>query len=44
MDTLTEVQLQKDINLINDIEPESFKLQNYKSYPAINVKMLERDK
>jgi thymidylate synthase len=43
MDTLTEVQLQKDINLINDIEPESFKLQNYESYPAINVKMLERD-
>jgi thymidylate synthase len=43
MDTLTEVQLQKDINLINDIEPESFKLQNYESYPAINVEMLERD-
>jgi thymidylate synthase len=44
MDTLTEVQLQKDINLINDIEPESFKLQNYESYQAINVEMLERDK
>jgi thymidylate synthase len=30
-------------NLLSNIEIQDFKLENYKSYPAINVKMLERN-
>ena len=44
MDTLTEVQFQSGIKYINEIEPGSFKLVNYESYPHIKVEMLERDK
>jgi len=43
MDTLTEVQFQSGIKYINEIEPGSFKLVNYESYPALAVEMLERD-
>ena len=43
MDTLTEVQFQSGIKYINEIEPGSFKLVNYESYPHIKVEMLERD-
>ena len=43
MDILTEVQFQSDIKYINEIEPGSFKLQNYESYPHIKCEMLERD-
>ena len=44
MDVLTEVQFQSGIKYINEIEPGSFKLVNYESYPHIKVEMLERDK
>ena len=44
MDTLTEVQFQSGIKYINEIEPGSFKLVNYESYPHIKVEMLERNK
>jgi thymidylate synthase len=30
-------------NLLSNVEIEDFELENYESYPAINVKMLERD-
>lgn len=30
-------------DLIEEIEINDFKLENYESYPAINVKMLERN-
>jgi len=43
MDVLTEVQFQSGIKYINEIEPGSFKLVNYESYPHIKVEMLERD-
>ena len=43
MDTLTEVQFQSGIKYINEIEPGSFKLVNYESYPHIKCEMLERD-
>ena len=43
MDVLTEVQFEKGIKHINEIEPGSFKLINYESYPHIKVEMLERD-
>ena len=29
--------------IINSLEPNDFQLENYESYPAINVEMLERD-
>jgi thymidylate synthase len=32
------------IEVVNDLKPEDFQLKNYKSYPYINVEMLERDK
>lgn len=44
MDTLTEVQFQSGIKYINEIEPGSFKLVNYESYPHIKVEMLSRNK
>jgi thymidylate synthase len=43
MDTLTEVQFQSGIKYINEIEPGSFKLVNYESYPYIKVEMLSRN-
>ena len=43
MDTLTEVQFQSGIKYINEIEPGSFKLVNYESYPHIKVEMLSRN-
>jgi len=43
MDTLTEVQFQSGIKYINEIEPGSFKLVNYESYPHIKCEMLKRD-
>jgi len=43
MDVLTEVQFKKGIKHINEIEPGSFQLINYESYPHIKVEMLERD-
>ncbi len=43
IDILTEVQFQSGIKYINEIEPGSFKLQNYESYPHIKCEMLERD-
>lgn len=33
-----------DLNyFVNELSPDLFELQNYESYPAINVEMLERD-
>lgn len=43
MDVLTEVQFEKGIKHVNEIEPGSFQLINYESYPHIKVEMLERD-
>jgi thymidylate synthase len=28
---------------VSELEPDLFELENYESYPAINVEMLERD-